>query len=184
MNIHKIVSASLLSLVVLGVTACGPKSGPEASNAGTQSDPEAASPTSFLLADAPQTAPSLTEALEAHSAGETLLVSGRVGGLVNPISDDFAGFVLADESLVFCDEMENKGHCPTPWDACCEDPDKILASRAFVQFEDGTGMPLPVNLRDAVGLAENDTVVVKGILSSESTPENRIIIAEGLSIVR
>ena len=101
---------------------------------------------------------------------------------MEPLSEDFAGFVLADEVIEFCDEMAEKGHCPTPWDACCEDPDKIAASRAFVQFVDEDGMPLPVSLREAIGLKENDSVIVRGTLSPDSTQDNRIIIAEGIAI--
>jgi hypothetical protein len=170
----------LLALLVLGLTACGPDSAETMVTAGT----EAVSTTTFLLTDAPDSAPGLLEGLEALSMGDVVLVSGRVGGVLQPISEDFAGFVMADEVLEFCDEMASKGHCPTPWDACCEDPQKIQSARAFVQFVNAAGDPVPVNLRDAVGLAENDTVIIRGKLSPDSTAENRIILAEGLAIVR
>jgi hypothetical protein len=170
----------LLSLLVLGLTACGPDSAEPTVAASTES----VSTTTFLLTDAPDSAPGLLAGLKAPSGDGTFLVSGRVGGVVQPISEDFAGFVLADEVLEFCDEMASKGHCPTPWDACCEDPQKIQSARAFVQFVDAAGDPVPVSLRDAIGLAENDTVIIRGKLSPDSTDENRIILAEGLAIVR
>lgn len=184
MKTNTYMLACLLSLTAFAVTGCGPDKGADSANATAPAPGDAATSINFLLTDVPDSAPALLEGLEQHSGDGAFLVSGRVGGLVHPISEDFAGFVLADEVLEFCDEMASKGHCATPWDACCEDPDKILASRAFVQFVDTAGNPVPLNLREAVGLAENDTVIVKGKLSPDSTPENRIILAEGLAIVR
>ena len=136
---------------------------------------------SFLLAEVPEGATNLNAALRAAVSGDTIIATGRVGGSKSPLSDDFAGFVLADEVIEFCDEMGDS-HCATPWDACCEDPDKIAASRAFVQFVDGEGMPLQVSLREVIGLKENDSVIVRGTLSPDSTPGNRIIIAEGIAL--
>lgn len=173
----------LMSALVLGLTACGPKSGSEA-QAGASNESAVTDPAGdFLLSEVPSTVPGLLEALEAGGEGETLLFTGRVGGNLDPMAADYAAFVVADEVLVFCDEMGDDDHCPTPWDACCEDPDKIAASRAFVQFVDDNGLPLAVDLKEAVGLAENDAVIVRGKLSPDSTPGNRIIIADGLAIV-
>ncbi|MEX0330595.1 MAG: hypothetical protein AB3N64_04150 [Puniceicoccaceae bacterium] len=133
------------------------------------------------MADVPADAKDLLEGLASAQPEEPLLVKGRVGGTVEPLSTEFAGFVLADEVLVFCDEMSDPTHCPTPWDACCEDPEKRTASRAFVQFVDAEGLPLQVSLKEAIGLKENDAVIVKGYLAPDSTPENRIIIAQGIA---
>lgn len=174
----------LLPLVGFSLAACSPQDTAPEQTAVADTSAAAASPAQpFTLTQPPAEAPSLLEALATATEETSFLFTGRVGGLVDPMMDDLAAFVVADEVLVFCDEMANPGHCPTPWDACCEDPDKIAASRAFVQFLDADGSPIAASLRSALGLEENDTVIVKGRLSPDSTEDNPIILAEGLAIV-
>lgn len=180
MKINTPIHSILIAGLVLVLTACGPESASH-SDASTDAKAGNGSPV-FLLDEVPDSAPGLLEALQGAGPGESFTFIGRVGGTVDPLSADFAGFVVADEVLVFCDEMGDDDHCSTPWDACCEDPGKIAGARAFVQFVDESGLPLPVNLADAVGLAANDTVFVRGSLSPDSTPGNRIILAEALAI--
>jgi hypothetical protein len=170
---------TLLPLVGLSLAACSPQdTTPE------QTAVQPAAPAQpFALAQPPAEAPSLLEALANAKEGESFLFSARIGGMAEPMMEDLAAFVVADEVLVFCDEMANPGHCPTPWDACCEDPDKIADARAFVQFLDAEGSPITANLREVIGMEENDTVIVKGRLSPDATAENPIILAEGLAIV-
>ncbi|MGC9450371.1 MAG: hypothetical protein ACP5I4_02900 [Oceanipulchritudo sp.] len=167
----------LFPCLLLGLAGCGPEPGSQAD--ATPAD--AAS--DLILTEVPDSAPGLLEALQEARPGTAILFTGRVGGTLEPFSEGFAGFVVADEVLEFCDEMGDDSHCKTPWDACCEDPGKIAASRAFVQFVDEAGDPLMMDLQESVGLAANDTVVVRGTLSPDSTPENRIILAEGLAVV-
>ncbi|MEX0325814.1 MAG: hypothetical protein AB3N33_06980 [Puniceicoccaceae bacterium] len=180
MKKHHLLLTVLSIAMLLLLSGCGPK-GESVESAVVEVAP--ASPAgSFLLADIPPDAKDLLEGLASAAPEEPILVKGRVGGTLEPLSSEFAGFVLSDEVIVFCDEMGKDGHCPTPWDACCEDPEKISASRAFVQFVNTEGFPLQVNLKEAIGLQENDAVIVKGYLSPDSTPDNRIIIAQGIAI--
>lgn len=179
MNMKTITHLFLLCLPLAFLTACGPKKDTASTAIGSDNPAPA---NALLLAAAPADYVSLNEGMAAANTGETLVVYGRIGGTLKPLTEGFAGFVLADESLQFCDEMGKDGHCTTPWDACCEDPDKIAASRAFVQFNDASGDPLQLNLRQ-LGVAENAQVVVKGTLSPESTPGNPIILAEAMAIL-
>jgi hypothetical protein len=162
-----------LSLVL---TACGPKGETRIDTANTSSN-------AFLLQEISDSVPDLIEAIQQAEPGKSFLMTGRVGGVVDPLSKDYAAFVLADESLQFCDEMGDD-HCPTPWDACCEGPERTAAARAFVQFVDEGGNPLATDLKEAIGLSENDNVIVYGRLSPESTPVNRVILAERMAIVQ
>lgn len=172
-------AAALLLAAGLLLAGCG-GGNDEAGPAGADAEP--APGTDVLVASLPDDAPGLVEAIMDAQPGEEILFTGRVGGTMDPITPGFAAFVVADERLVFCDEMGDDDHCPTPWDACCEDPEKIASSRAFVQFVDGAGEPLPVNLAEATGLEANDTVVVRGRLSPDSTPGNPIIVAATMDI--
>ncbi len=136
----------------------------------------------FLIENLPAQAPGIYEAVQNAAPGETMVVTGRIGGVMEPLSGDFAGFVLTDERVWFCDEGEDE-HCATPWDACCEDPDKLAASRFFVQFSDENGEPLLLNLRENLGLAENQQVLVRGRLGGEAASGPRILHAEGVGIL-
>ena len=172
---------AFMTSLLFGLTACGPKAGEaEVPVAATEAKPLI---NDLLLEEVPETVPGLLEAMEASDPGEEFVFTARVGGMKTPISDGYAGFVVADEILVFCDEMGDNGHCPTPWDACCEDSDKLIESRAFVQFVDDSGNLLEMDLKATAGIKENDTVVVKGRLSPDSAPRSTIIIASGLAVV-
>lgn len=127
----------------------------------------------------PEQVLTVAEARRNPVPGETLAIRGQIGGTVHPFTQGYATFVLADESLVFCDEMGDADHCPTPWDACCEDPDKLAASRASVQFLAGNGRPFPFSLKGVAGLKESDALIVTGTVAEGSNPDNLIINANG-----
>jgi hypothetical protein len=177
MNFARIARAFLLAGGALLLVACGRETPPD--DAVSQ-----APASSLLLADPPASAPGLLEAIEHTPPGEPLLFAGRVGGLRDPLSPDFALFVVADESVHFCDEGGDDDHCATPWDACCEDPEKVARSRVVVQFVDPAGEPLAVDLGATYGLAANDQVVVRGRLAPDEGSGNRVVIAEGMAILR
>jgi hypothetical protein len=138
---------------------------------------------SFLLDEAPPASPGVVAGLEGKGPGDAVIVQGRIGGLVDPLSPTYAAFVLTDEVVHFCDEEGDMMHCPTPWDACCEDPELVAASRVFVQFVDSNGEPLAVSLAAAAGLAPNQNIVVMGRLSDDSGGNYKVILAEGVSIL-
>ena len=71
-------------------------------------------------------------------------------------------------------------HCQTPWDACCEDPDKIKSMRVSVQFVDREGNPILTDLKQEIGIQELDEVTVVGTVADSSTESNLIINATGL----
>ncbi len=135
----------------------------------------------YLLAAEPADAIPVAQAVEKLSPGEKTVVKGQVGGKVQAINEDFALMVIADSALTFCDEMEDD-HCETPWDACCEDPDKIKTSRATLQILDETGAPIAATLRGLGGLKELDHISVTGTVDPSSTKENLLINASGIYI--
>ena len=161
-------------LLVWMLAGCGEKA-PSASH---PHQAESASHTTLWLAQAPEQPVSIL-AVRAAKPGTAVVVQAVVGGVLHPFTEGFSTFVVGDDSLVFCNEMEDD-HCSTPWDACCEDRDKLAMNRALVQVVGGDGMPLPGSLRGANGLKELDVVTVVGVIAPESTPENLIINASQL----
>lgn len=93
--------------------------------------------------------------------GSVVAVEGKIGGSVSPFGEGYALFFLADEDLLFCNEMGDD-HCETPWDACCEDAARIQQNRVLVRFSDEAGQVMPGNLKGVNGLGEMDRVVVMG----------------------
>lgn len=115
-----------------------------------------------------------------YTPGDPVRVEGRIGGVEKPFTEGYALFIMADESLMFCDEMTEVMHCPTPWDACCEDPDKRRSMLALVQVVDSDGVPLEASLKGLGNLSENDSVVVTGVVDAASNSEKLVINASGI----
>lgn len=159
---HTIRALPLLALAA-ALSACGKQtstSEPESKvEAAGQTEPLAAL---FATAPAPSGQP-LQAALKEGKPGDTIRVRGKIGGTGNPFAEGYAVFMLADESLVFCNETGGD-NCPTPWDACCEDPEKIRKNRTVVQFSDSAGNVIPTSLKGIHGLQEMKRVTVEGTL--------------------
>lgn len=162
----------------LFLSACGPQ-GKEDSTAETTTTN--AVNRIQLLDAAPSNPITVKAAREQMEPGDKAIVFGQIGGVAQPFLDGYAGFVLADTEIAFCDEMGDD-HCPTPWDACCEDADKLKASRASIQFVDAEGNILPGSVKHFAGLEELSHVAVTGTVAASSTPENLIIKATELYV--
>jgi hypothetical protein len=165
--------------LVFFLVGCGPDTIDQTAN------PTDASPLSSIqfLNTKPEGVRSVQAAKAELKAGDAALVFGQIGGVQEPFLEGYAGFVLGDTEIVFCNEM-GEDHCPTPWDACCEDRDVLKASRASVNFVDERGQVIPVGMRGLGGLVELSEVVVKGVIAQTSTPDNLIIEATGIYLPR
>lgn len=133
------------------------------------------------MSAAPAEVLTLEEAVQRSKAAENVTISGRVGGTVEPITEGLAAFMLADEEVWFCDEGESD-HCPTPWDACCENPETVQALSVIVEFQDATGVPLRGDLNKDLGLMPNQTVAVTGKLTVDANG-NKVMSAESFWIM-
>jgi hypothetical protein len=119
----------------------------------------------------PETSISVLDARKSLKPGNAATIKGQIGGTREPFIDGFAGFVLADIDLMYCNEIEDD-HCKTPWDACCEDKDKIKQSRITVQFVDENNIPITGSIKGMNELKGLDTVIVTGVIGKQSTPDN------------
>ncbi|GHC00394.1 hypothetical protein GCM10007047_15910 [Cerasicoccus arenae] len=164
-------------LVSLFLTACGKQE--ESTNAGLQNNGAEETATLIRLATVPSSAISVGQARKTAHPGQKIAVSGQIGGTRSPIAEEYASFVITDSVILFCNEIGDEG-CETPWDACCEDADKLAEHRASVLFLNDNGQPLNLNMKQQPGLSELDYVTVTGIVAPGSTPDNLIIHANGL----
>lgn len=172
MNIQK----SICLLSTLFLIACGEEDAPQ------KSTTDNTAVNSYLLATKPADPLEVGKAREAAIPGETIVVTGRVGGTRNPIAQKYASFVLLDSAITMCHEMGDDHYCPTPWDACCEDPENLAASRTSILFYQENGQPVEFDLKRQANLNETDTVTVTGTVAENSTPDNLLIIADGIYI--
>jgi hypothetical protein len=174
---YNYISLACLAGLALLLSACGEKN---TEDNGASTDVSALDSIQ-LLDTKPVDALAVKTAREQLKPGEEAVVFGQIGGAEQPFFDGYAGFVLGDTDITFCDEMGDE-HCDKPWDACCEDSDKLKVSRASVQFVDAEGQPIMKNIKGLSGIKELDEVVVIGEVAKTSTPGNLIINARGIYV--
>ena len=91
---------------------------------------------------------------------ETVVVVGRVAEMTR----GYAAFRLVDASLDYCGQNKPE-ECPTPWDYCCDPPDKVKAAKMAVQFAGADGKVSKVDWKNE--LRPCDLVVLQGSLKTD-----------------
>lgn len=171
----------LLSLITLLAAAVGcgdPGTGKRtATDAGPQTDPEKAAAVGkmLLLREEPAGAKGVKEVRAGAKNGDEVVIVGRVGGLEKPFTPGRARFLVVGMNLK--PAME----CDCPWDFCESPKEELKASRASVQFVDADGKTLEVDAKQAFGIKELSTVVVKGHASRDDAG-NLTIVGTGLFV--
>ncbi|MEM9282762.1 MAG: hypothetical protein AAGA96_13120 [Verrucomicrobiota bacterium] len=170
------------SLVILfALTGCGDEGGEsnepaaQETGAGVDSRIEAVF-TDMEIADAM----AVTEVRTTAKPGEEVVVAGKIAGTMKPFAEGFATLVLGDLELHTCD-LNPDENCPTPWDACCEEPEVLKAMRLTVQIVDEENRPIGQGLKGVRGLKEMDEITVKGLVTEGSDNNNVIINVTALS---
>lgn len=151
---------STISLLALFLFAgCGGPTPAEPNSDSSPSPGPTIDASQYLLNAEPEGAVSVIAAREGAKDGENIVITGRIGGDVDPWIAGMAAFRIADLSAKPCNEkMADK--CPTPWDYCCEADigKKIL----LVEFQSDGGRPLAAGAKELFDVKELDTVVIKG----------------------
>jgi hypothetical protein len=165
------------AIAALGIS-CSSKDKPDASGSGAGATPGI--PESVVAATAPVGAVSVVEARAAAKLGEAIVLRGKVGGKMTPISETAAILVLADEKAIKpCDPEEG---CTTPWDYCCVEASTVAASTATIQVRGDDGKLLRSTLRGIGNLKELSHLVVSGTVDATSTPEALIVNADKIHV--
>ena len=124
---------------------------------------------------------SIIKAKTLNAPNTELVVNGFIGGLRKPFATNRASFVLADDSLERCDEIDDD-HCTTPWDVCCEDRNKVMLGTLSVQFTDVNDSVLRGNIQNIHGLRPGIGIQIQGKVAKESLPNAMIINANKFMI--
>ena len=136
-----------------------------------------------LLADtAPEGAVSVVDARKQGKPGEAIVLRGKVGGKMSPLSKAAAVFVLADEkAITSCDDIPGD-ECETPWDYCCADPDDIKASIITIQVRGEDGKVVRSSARGLGGMKELSRLVISGTIDETSTDEFMVVNATKIHV--
>ncbi len=161
-----------LLLLVLVAPACG---GDEVKDSTTKAAD--ALPESYWLATPPGEASGVSAARATVKDGAELTVVGRI----QDYRDKQAQFFLADAALVPCNDRENDS-CPTPWDYCCEDRDKLAKGLLTVELREEDGKRLrKTSLAGFHGFDRLAKAVVRGTARVDEAG-NVVLVASGLHV--
>lgn len=168
-----ITALALGALVLAGCSESAPNSG--AGTTGGTTEPS----TAWLL-DASPAATAIPVGMVKPDAreGDAVVIVGRIGGRVEPMSADSPTFLIIDASVEDCTAEGDEG-CPTPWDYCCTPAERLTANAATVVLVDDEGLTLDANPVDA-GLKPSDTVVIVGTVGPRPSPDVLTIRATGV----
>ncbi|MCB9892212.1 MAG: hypothetical protein H6833_11230 [Planctomycetes bacterium] len=151
--------------------ACGEKGEPEVSTT------DAKVPESFWVTDAPVSAQDVTVVRAAAKDGAEVTVIGRI----QDYRDGQAQFFIADRALVPCNDRQNDS-CPTPWDYCCEDREKLEKGLLTVELRDASGKKLlKSSLRGFHGFEHLKEAVVRGKTHVDDAG-NVVVVASALHV--
>lgn len=151
------------------LVGCGDQAGTESASADRPA---------WLLESAPGDAIAVASAKASAVEGESIVLRGRIGGRMAPISADSPVFVVMDLDIPHCGQIPGDS-CGTPWDYCCETPESITANSATIQVVDAQGKPIEGSPMGH-GFSALDEVVVVGTVGPRPTPEVLTIRATGL----
>ena len=144
------LSVMAFSAFTLGCTGSTASNQPEATIDSTK----------YLVDVEPAGAQNVIAVREAAKDDYEVTVVGRIGGSTNPLVEGRTVFSIVDPSLKACSDVEGD-NCESPWDYCCE-TDKLPTATALIKVVDENGQPLKADAREALNLAELQTVVVHG----------------------
>ncbi len=154
MNKHVCISLALL----VALAGCGKKEA-ETQPAKTEAPPKG----KYVLAAEPAGGKGVLEVRKEGKNGDEVVIVGRVGGSVAPLTKDRAFFTIVDASLKPCNEKPGD-NCETPWDYCCDPKETLRAATATIKFVDANGRTLEHDAADWLGVQPLQTVVVHGKL--------------------
>ena len=139
-------------------------------------------PADFISQESLGEAISVLEARKRNEADQLLVIQGFIGGMVEPFTQSRALFILGDESIKTCDKIPGD-HCPTPWDACCEDRKKLIDGSITVRLVDNQGQILQGTLKNVMGIEAGKIIKVECIVDSQSMPSSMVVNAKRIQLL-
>jgi hypothetical protein len=141
----------------------------------TPGDKPAVDVSAYTLAAEPAGAKGVVAVREASRDGDEIVVVGKVGGSARPFVEGRCAFTMIDTSIEPCDD----DGCGNPY--CSVDAGVLRKSTTLVKVVDGQGNSLPTGARQAFGLEQLQTVVIKG-KAKKDEQGNLTILASGVFV--
>jgi hypothetical protein len=138
-------------------------------------------PSGLIATTAPAGAKDILELKRTAKDGDAVVLRGRIGGRKDPIGENRAIITLIDVSLVPCNQKP-EDRCATPWDACCQTPETIIANSATVEVVDGNGQLLKANLAGKGGIAPMKQILVTGKVAGPVDQKNLLVRASSIYV--
>ncbi|WP_035607373.1 hypothetical protein [Haloferula sp. BvORR071] len=166
-------------LTVIALASCEKKAETAAAAKASAAPPSAA--LSKVLGTAPAAAPQAIHNVRTSAKpGDTITISGKIMGNISPFVAGRAAFVLGDPEVIqACNEMPGD-KCETPWDACCDTPEKKKQGTATIQVVDAEGRTLKEPLEGVGGLEKLAKVTVTGTVAAESSADLLLVNATAI----
>lgn len=170
----------LLATSALLFVSCQEKSSPT----GGENKPAAPSAElSKVLATAPAgEAKAITAARSTAKPGDEITLTGRIMGGAKPFVDGRAAFIIGDPAVLTACSDNPGDNCSTPWDACCDSPEKKKSATATIQITGADGRVLAEGLEGVGGLKNLATVTVSGKVAPASSADVLIVNATALQV--
>lgn len=130
-------------------------------------------PHGFFANSKPASAKSVEDVKASAKVGETVTITGRIGGSADPFAPGSASFTVVGTNLAPC-ASDSGSACKTPWDYCRHSKEDIARQIATIQVVDEKGNPLAMNLRGRGGLGELSLVTVVGVVTGNDASGLRV----------
>ena len=146
---------TVLALANAVLIGCGTSAGPTTTKTPAAQPPDAR----YLLTEEPADAKAVIAVRKDAKDGDEVTITGQIGGDVNPWVAGRAAFLIADHSLVPCNERPGDT-CETPWDFCCDA--NLAESKAMIKIVDEAGETVATDAKALLGVKELQTVTIHG----------------------
>ncbi len=147
-------------------------------DAATAAAPAGVFPAGLFAATAIEGAKPVVEAKASGKKGDRVVIVGRIGGSEDPFLAERAMFVVVDPSILLCGEETKDDHCATPWDFCCEPPERLRKHSITVVVNGADGKPISHSLAGQGGLKPGGRVTIEGIVDGVGPDGAAVIVAE------
>lgn len=134
----------------------------------------------WVLTTEPDDAQSVSVLKASAKEDDKVVLRGRIGGRVQPLTDGSSVFTVVDLNIPYCGQNSGES-CPTPWDYCCETSETIAMNSATIQIVDGEGRRLDSSPTE-YGFAPLDEVVVVGSVAPR--PDDRVLTVRATGVYR
>ncbi len=183
-TMNRIGAIAAAAGLIAFIAGCGGKEGSSAAPEAAAGQAPSVLASVFAVVPKPEVIIPIPELRTTVAAGDSVVVEAKVMGVMEPFVENRAIFVVGDEATITtCDLMSEDDHCETPWDACCEDPDKLKAGTATIQVVDQEGKVIRSGIRGINGLTELSRVRVAGEVDKASNGNVLIINARAIDVL-